>query len=180
MSHFVTQNGPLHIWHMSYVPYTWYNSVSIQFVWVWVFGGEAHFGGCTQKYYPEKMGWYPAMCSLCYWWLNSSLNDLNDCIIFIILTLLFCSNLILDKLDKNLHKSVSPPLTSSKKLSTGGYMGNWTKYMWSNPKYCNTEAKNTLDARCISIQCWYDWSNIIWKKFDFPTYFVCTTPSGIG
>ena len=114
------------------------------------------------------MGWYPAMCSLCYRWLNCSLNDLNDCIIFIILTLLFCSNLILEKLDKKFHKSVSPPLTSSKKIINRGYMGNWTKYMWTNPKYCNTEAKNTLDARCISIQCWYDRSNIFWKKLVFP------------
>ena len=110
------------------------------------------------------MGWYPAMCSLCYWWLNCSLNDLNDCIIFIILTLLYCSNLILDKLDKNFIKVSPLLLPPPKKLSTGGYMGNWTKYMWINPKYCNTEAKNTLDARCISIQCWYDRSNIFWKK----------------
>ena len=64
---------------------------------------------------------------------------------------------------------VSPlPLPPPKKLSTGGYMGNWTKYMWTNPKYCNTEAKNTLDARCISIQCWYDRTNIFWEKLVFP------------
>ena len=51
---------------------------------------------------------------------------------------------------------VSPLLLPPpKKLSTGGYMGIWTKYIWTNPKYCNTEANNTLDARCISIQCWY-------------------------
>ena len=136
--------------------------------------GRPILEGVTKNLTLKKMGWYPAMCSLCYWWLNCSLNDLNDCIIFIILTLLFCSNLILDKLDK----SVSPPLTSSKKIINRGYMGNWTKYMWTNPKYCNTEAKNTLDARCISIQCWYDRSNIFWKNW-FPTYFVCTTPSGV-
>ena len=159
--------------------YTWYNSVSIQFVptvsiCIW----RPIYGGCNQKYGPWKNGlisrhvqstatddwtvlwtiWTIAL-SLLYWH--------GDCRLFKIWWL--------DNLIKTFIKVSPLPLPPRKKLvQQGAYMGNWTNVYVNqslNTATRKAEAKNTLDARCISIQCWYDRSNIFWKKL--VSHFFC-------